>query len=231
LRRASHVITVSDTSKNKLAKRYGVPLNQVSVVYNTVSKYFTHSTSAQEILAFKSRFALLGRFLLYSGGSEYRKNVERLVKAFGVLVEKQPDLTLLVTGNPDPRWNAALENTSPEAQSRVKFAGKLSESDLCLAYSAADTVVYPSLCEGFGRVCLEAMEAGTPIACSDLPVMREVAGGYACWFDPFDNLSIVAAIEKALSQKRKEVVRDERFQAQAVKASFLDAMDRVTSQN
>jgi glycosyltransferase involved in cell wall biosynthesis len=182
-------------------------------------------------LAFKSRFTLQGRFLLYSGGSEYRKNVERLVKAFGVLVDKQPDLTLLVTGNPDPRWNAALENTSPLAQSRVKFAGKLSESDLCLAYSAADTVVYPSLCEGFGRVCLEAMEAGTPIACSDLPVMREVAGDYACWFDPFDNLSIVAAIEKALAEKRKEVVRDERFKAQAVKASFLDAMDRVTSQN
>jgi glycosyltransferase involved in cell wall biosynthesis len=131
----------------------------------------------------------------------------------------------------DLRWNAALENTSPVAQSRVKFAGKLSESDLCMAYYAADTVVYPSLCEGFGRVCLEAMEAGTPIACSDLPVMREVAGGYACWFDPFDNLSIVAAIEKALSEKRKEVVRDERFQAKAVKASFLDAMDRVTSQN
>jgi len=231
LNRASHVITVSDTSKNKLAKRYSVPLNQVSVVYNTVSNYFTNSTSAQAVLAFKSRFTLQGRFLLYSGGSEYRKNVERLVKAFGVLVEKQPDLTLLVTGNPDPRWNAALENTSPLAQSRVKFAGKLSESDLCLAYSAADTVVYPSLCEGFGRVCLEAMEAGTPIACSDLPVMREVAGDYACWFDPFDNLSIVAAIEKALAEKRKEVVRDERFQAQAVKASFLDAMDRVTSQN
>jgi len=231
LRRASHVITVSDTSKNKLAKRYGVPLNQISVVYNTVSNYFTNSTSAQAVLAFKSRFALQERFLLYAGGSEYRKNVERLVKAFGVLVEKQPDLTLLVTGNPDPRWNAALQNASSLAQSRVKFAGKLSESDLCLAYSAADTVVYPSLCEGFGRVCLEAMEAGTPIACSDLPVMREVAGDYACWFDPFDNLSIVAAIEKALAEKRKEVVRDERFQAQAVKASFLDAMDRVTSQN
>jgi glycosyltransferase involved in cell wall biosynthesis len=231
LNRASHVITVSDTSKNKLAKRYSVPLNQVSVVYNTVSNYFTNSTSAQAVLAFKSRFTLQGRFLLYSGGSEYRKNLERLVKAFGVLVEKQPDLTLLVTGNLDPRWNAALENTSPVAQSRVKFAGKLSESDLCLAYSAADTVVYPSLCEGFGRVCLEAMETGTPIACSNLPVMREVAGDYACWFDPFDNLSIVAAIEKALAEKRKEVVRDERFQAQAVKASFLDAMDRVTSQN
>ncbi len=100
-----------------------------------------------------------------------------------------------------------------------------------MAYYAADTVVYPSLCEGFGRVCLEAMEAGTPIACSDLPVMREVAGDYACWFDPFDNLSIVAAIEKALAEKRKEVVRDERFQAKAVKASFLDAMDTVASQN
>ena len=225
LRRASHVITVSQTSRYKLAERYGMPLERISVVYNAASPYFAASASADDIADFKSRYAVRGRFLLYSGGSEFRKNIGRFAQAFGALVEKHLDLTLLVTGNPDPRWDEALARTSVPIKDRVKFAGKLSDADLRRAYAAADAVVYPSLCEGFGRVCLEAMEAGTPLACSDLPVMREVAGGYACWFDPYDTKAIAASIESALAQNRRACVRDSRFQPAAVKAAFLEVVD------
>lgn len=227
LRRASHIITVSQTSRHKLAERYGMPLERISVVYNAASHYFAASANTEEIADFKARQAVRGRFLLYSGGSEYRKNVGRLAQAFGALIEKGVDLTLLVTGNPDQRWHAALANTSDATKGRIKFAGKLSDADLRHAYAAADAVVYPSLCEGFGRVCLEAMEAGTPLACSDLPVMREVAGDYACWFDPYDVKAIADAIEKALAQSRRACVRDARFQSAAVRAAFLESIDGV----
>jgi glycosyltransferase involved in cell wall biosynthesis len=227
LRRASHVITVSQTSRHKLVERYGVPLERISVVYNAASHHFAASANAHAIVDFKSRHALQGRFLLYTGGSEYRKNVERLVQAFSALAASHTDLTLLTTGNPDPRWLAALESAPDATKDRVRFAGKLSDSDLRLAYTAADAVVYPSLCEGFGRVCLESMEAGTPLACSDLPVMREVAGDYACWFDPYDVKAIADAIEKALAQSRRACVRDARFQSVAVRAAFLESIDGV----
>lgn len=227
LRRVSHVITVSQTSRYKLAERYGMPLERISVVYNTASPYFAESANADETGDFKSRLDIRGRFLLYSGGSEFRKNVGRLAEAFGTMVEKDVDLTLLVTGSPDPRWDDALARTSVSARRRVKFAGKLSDADLRRAYAAADAVVYPSLCEGFGRVCLEAMEAGTPLACSDLPVMHEVAGDYACWFDPYDIKAIAAAIERALTQNRRTCIRDVRFQSAAVRATFLDTVDGI----
>lgn len=225
LRRVSHVITVSQTSRYKITERYGMPLERITVVYNTASPYFAAAANADDIADFKSRFDIRGRFLLYSGGSEFRKNVGRLAQAFGTLVEKDVDLTLLVTGNPDPRWDEALARTSVSTRRRVKFAGKLSDADLRRAYAAADAVVYPSLCEGFGRVCLEAMEAGTPLACSDLPVMREVAGDYAFWFDPYDIKAIAASIEGALAQNRRECVRDVRFQSAGVQAAFLEAVD------
>jgi glycosyltransferase involved in cell wall biosynthesis len=106
------------------------------------------------------------------------------------------------------------------------FAGWLNDAELRLAYAAADAVVYPSLCEGFGRVCLEAMDTGTPLACSDLLVMREVAGDYAYYFDPYKVESIAEAVLAALSEGRCNPVRDARFQDAAVKASFLLAMDR-----
>ena len=231
LRRASHVLTVSQTSKNKLRERYGIPLEQISVIYNAVPEHFARTVDVEDVRDFKSRHALNGRFLLYSGGSEYRKNTSRLLNAVSLLFEKDPDLKLFVTGSQDPRWSAALENVLLKVRDRIRFAGRLSEEDLRLAYCAADAVVYPSLCEGFGRVCLEAMEAGTPLACSDLAVMREVAGDYACLFDPYDVGSMVAAIEKALVQNRKRTVRDDRFQSGSVQRSFLAAMDAVVYKN
>lgn len=225
LRRVSHVITVSQTSRYRIAERYGMPLERISVVYNAAAPYFADSASADDIADFKSRYAVRGRFLLYSGGSEFRKNIGRLADAFGVLAEKHLDLTLLVTGNSDPRWDEALARTSVPIKDRVNFAGKLSDADLRRAYAAADAVVYPSLCEGFGRVCLEAMEAGAPLACSDLPVLREVADGYACWFDPYNIKAIATSIERALAQNRRACIRDPRFQPVAVKAAFLEAVD------
>jgi len=231
LRRATHVITCSQTSKYKIASLYGIPLERISVVYSAVSDHFSREPSPQEFADFKSRHELPGRFLLYSGGSEYRKNIERLVEAFSLLVEKENDLTLLVTGNQDPRWTAALKNITLMKLGKVRFAGKLSDWDMRVAYSAADVVVYPSLCEGFGRVCLEAMEVGTPLACSDLPVLKEVTGDYALRFDPYDTADIAAVIATALAQKRREAVRDPRFQSESVQRSFLAAMDAVVDQN
>lgn len=227
LRRASHVFTVSQTSRHKLVERYGIPAERISVVYNTASHHFAASVNGDAIVDFKSRHVLQGRFLLYTGGSEFRKNMERFVQAFSALAASHTDLTLLTTGNPDARWLAALESVPDATKDRVRFAGKLSDSDLRLAYAAADSVVYPSLCEGFGRVCLEAMEAGTPLACSDLPVMREVASDYACWFDPYDVKAIADAIEKTLAQSRRACVRDARFQSAAVQGAFLESVDGV----
>lgn len=227
LRRAQHVITVSHTSRQKLAERYGVPAERISVVYNAASHHFGLSVNASEIFNIRTRLALQGRFVLYAGGSEYRKNVERLVQAFDVLAARDSDLNLLATGNPDSRWLAALASTTETTRARIRFAGKLSDMDLRLLYAAADVVVYPSLCEGFGRVCLEAMEAGAPLACSDLPVMREVAGDYPCYFDPYSFQSIAKAVEIAMTKRRLNPVYDGRFNETLVKDSFVQAMDYV----
>ena len=81
------------------------------------------------------------------------------------------------------------------------------------------------------RVCLEAMEVGTPLACSDLPVLKEVTGDYAWMFDPYDTADIAAVIATALAQKRREAVRDSRFQSNSVQLSFLAAMDAVVYKN
>jgi glycosyltransferase involved in cell wall biosynthesis len=73
-------------------------------------------------------------------------------------------------------------------------------------YTAADLVVYPSLSEGFGRAGIESMSVGTPLACSDIPVFREVASNYAEFFDPNDPLEIADAILRAAQTGRKKEI-------------------------
>jgi glycosyltransferase involved in cell wall biosynthesis len=231
LRRAALVITVSETSRNKLIERYGIARNEVSVVYNTLPAAFEGAVEAAEVAVFRKRYCSKGSLLFYPGGSEYRKNITRLILTFSRLAQRDESLILLVTGGKDIRWETALAEIPHEFRQRVIFAGRLNDTELHLAYIAADAVVYPSLCEGFGRVCLEAMDTGTPLACSDLPVMREVAGDYAHYFDPFEIESIADAVAAALSQGHCSPVRDARFREAAVRASFLSAMDRLIGGN
>ena len=63
-------------------------------------------------------------------------------------------------------------------------------------YDRARAFVYPSTFEGFGMPVLEAMAAGIPLACSDIPPLREVAGDAALFFDPLNEDAIASAIER-----------------------------------
>ena len=97
-------------------------------------------------------------------------------------------------------------------------------------YAAAHAVIYPTLCEGFGRPCLEAMLTGAPIACSDLAVLREVAGDYAHYFDPYEPRSIAAATLAAMASGRRGPRRDARFELGAVAGNFTALMDRLLAE-
>lgn len=231
LRCAALIITVSETSRNKLIERYGLAMDRVAVVFNTPPAAFEGAAEEAVIADFRKHYCAKGPLLFYPGGSEYRKNVTRLVQTFNRLAQRDDGLVLLVTGNMDPRWESVLSEIPHALRQRVMFAGRLNDAELRLAYAVADVVVYPSLCEGFGRVCLEAMDIGTPLACSDLPVMREVAGDYAHYFDPYDVESIAGAVAAALSEGRCGPVREARFQREAAKTVFLQAMDRFVGEN
>ena len=67
-------------------------------------------------------------------------------------------------------------------------------------YALADCLVLPTLHEGFGLPVLEAMARGVPVVCSDLPVLREVAGSAALYFDPRVPGKIAPTIAKLIGE-------------------------------
>lgn len=93
-------------------------------------------------------------------------------------------------------------------QEWVTLPGYVPDDDLHVMYGQAEAYVFPSLSEGFGLPPLEAMSAGLPVLCSDIPVLREVCADAALFFDPHDPASLIEQMEKLYSQKglREELI-------------------------
>lgn len=224
-----HVLTVSESSRACILARHGFPAERVRVIPNTLEPEFLESSDEPaQIAAIRARWKV-GMQLLYPSGAEYRKNIPRLLKAIEVLTVRGGDPHLSVTGVCDVGWERALMSWPQSLHARLHFLGRLGLAELRAHYLAADAVVYPSLCEGFGRVCLEAMELGVPIACSDLPVLREVAGEYPVYFNPLDVNQMADSIAISAAQGRRNQQHEPRFHREAVTRLFLTTMDRILS--
>jgi glycosyltransferase involved in cell wall biosynthesis len=131
------------------------------------------------------------RIVLTVAAKRPHKNLDRLLDAFGRL---DTDALLLVPGF-ETSFEAELKQRAGE---RVRFLGWVDDRTLDGLYRAATCFVLPSLAEGFGLPVLEAMSRGTPVACSHISSLREVAGDAALYFDPLDSASIARAIERCL---------------------------------
>jgi glycosyltransferase involved in cell wall biosynthesis len=84
-------------------------------------------------------------------------------------------------------------------QDSVKITGWVPRDEIYSLYARARAFVYPSTFEGFGMPVLEAMAAGIPLACSDIPPLREVADDAALFFDQLDEEAIAAGIERVMT--------------------------------
>jgi glycosyltransferase involved in cell wall biosynthesis len=227
LRRAAHILTLTQASRASVLRHYQVAPERLSVLPTAVTLDFgPENVDPKTVREVQARHGNC-RLLFYPSGSDARKNIARLLEAFDLLLADGEDWRLITTGSNDAAWSAHLAKAAPRARDRVEFAGRLEERTVQTYYAAADVVVYPTLCEGFGRLCLEAMRMGTPLACSDIPVLHEVAGGYPEYFDPLDVRAIAGAIRRARDKGRRSPQRDNRYDAEPVVRAFVSLMDAI----
>jgi glycosyltransferase involved in cell wall biosynthesis len=147
------------------------------------------------------------------------KNLNRLLDAFGRL---DTDAVLVVPGF-ETTFEAELKQ---RAGRRVRFLGWVDDLTLDGLFRAAKCFVLPSLAEGFGLPVLEAMARGTPVACSEISPLREVAGDAALYFDPLDCALIAHAIERCLEDPKLRA----RLSAAGLERSRLFTWSRTAEQ-
>lgn len=169
-------------------------------------------------------------YLLYVGNVKPHKNLRRLIEAFLQIKDRIPH-DLVIAGKMEGLRSAdrAIPGLVAAGGERIRMTGRISQAEIEALYAGADLFVFPSLYEGFGFPPLEAMAAGTAVAASDVPVVREACAEAAEYFNPRDPADIARAIETALAPAaREDLVR--RGQERAREMSWdrpLAATERV----
>jgi glycosyltransferase involved in cell wall biosynthesis len=182
LNRADAVVTVSETTKNLIA-RHRLTRRPVTVVHNAPSVPATPGRSGDREPDGRPRdLVYMGSFMPY-------KNVEVLIAGMAWL----PGYRLHLVSRIAPAREAELTALIP-AGAQVVFWRGIGEGDYQNLLAGATALVTASRDEGFGLPIIEAMHAGTPVVCSDLDIFHEVTGGHAMFFEPGTPADFAAAV-------------------------------------
>ncbi|HYW87216.1 MAG TPA: glycosyltransferase family 1 protein, partial [Chloroflexota bacterium] len=206
-RRAQAVITVSECSKRDIMKIIGLPAERIHVIGNAVDPSFYPVRDAWLLANTRERYGIASRFLLYFGGFDMRKNVPRIIEAYGRLPESlRREYQLVIAGRyqhlghplyPDPRETVRRLGLDGS----VIFTGQIREQDKAPLYSAATVYMFPSLYEGFGMTVLEAMACGTPVLTSNVSALPEVVGDAGALVDPYSTDAISHTLAELLESQ------------------------------
>ena len=228
--RAAHLCADSAATKADLAHYYRVASERMTVTHAGVAPEFHVPQHAADIQRVREIHALPGRFLLYVGRIQPRKNLERLIEAFEMLCARVPDLPhhLLMAG--DRGWMEgpihARAERSP-VRGRIRFLGHVPAGDLPPLMAAADALALVSLWEGFGLPVVEAMACGTAVIASNCSSLPEVAGDAAVLVDPLDPESMALAIGRVLTDDAARHALERRGMAQAAGFTWQAAAARL----
>ncbi len=208
-RRATRVLTVSESSKRDILKFVDTEPEKIDVIYNAYDERFAIDPAEEDVVRVRERFQLQDEFVLYAGNVKPHKNLERLIEAFQIVRRRGLDhLKLVLIGDEISKYTALRRAVHRHQLHKfVRFLGYLPEETLAVMYRLAGVFVFPSLYEGFGLPPLEAMASGTPVVTSNVSSLPEVAGDAAVLVDPYHPEAIADGIYHVLTdeQLRKEL--------------------------
>src|SRR5579885_159854 len=185
--RSRRLIAPSESVRADLTAFYSVERERIAVIAHGVNPDF-----------FKLDRSRLEPFFLCASTLHPHKNLERLIRAYA----RRPRTERLILAGLRGFHTRAVEKLIADLhlQDRVEITGWLTREKIIALYGKAWACVYPSTFEGFGLPVLEALAAGVPLACSDIAVLREVAGPVsdqaAPYLDPLDAESISVALDR-----------------------------------
>ncbi|MBU0731525.1 glycosyltransferase family 4 protein [Patescibacteria group bacterium] len=205
LKEADHIITVSDFSKKEIMDHYGVPEKDITAIHNGFSPdaYFPLKEKKADIL---KQYKITTPYILFVGRLELKKNLPKFIIAFRKLKQnyKIPHKLVLV-GSPGYRYEDIEANIfESKLKDDVIEPGYVEQDHMNELMNMADLFVLPSYYEGFGIPILEAMSAGTAVACSDIPALKEVGNKAAVYFNPDSEQDMAEKIFDLISDNAKK---------------------------
>ncbi len=227
LRRARHVIAVSETTREDILRYYPfVDPQRVHVIHHGYTPMREVSSRLRDRVLSQYGIIATSPYILYVGAMQPRKNLARLVDAFTRIAHRIPDVQLVLAGADG--WMAQATHDAVHrsaARHRIIRTGALPFAHVRALYAAAHAVAFPSLYEGFGLPILEAFSA-------DVPVLAARSGGIvdvvaadtpscaALLCDPYDVDDMAAALERVVTDSELRARLVERGRQRLMKFSW-----------
>jgi glycosyltransferase involved in cell wall biosynthesis len=162
-RTCDQIVCISHYTADDVAEQLGVGRERLAVAYPGLDPRFRPDGE---------RPKRMQPYVLAVSTHEPRKNLAMATRAFQLLRERHPELTLLVAG----RGGHGEEAVSHEG---IELLGFVSDDELAALYRGAAAFAYPSRFEGFGMPVIEALASGTPVVASAHPSLDEACGDAA----------------------------------------------------
>jgi glycosyltransferase involved in cell wall biosynthesis len=238
LRASRHVIVDSMATAEDLVRCYGAARERITVAYPAGTPGLRPVTDPQALATVRARYGTGSRYLLFLGTLQPRKNIATLIEAFRLARERGglgAETRLVLAGRPGWLYGeieAAIARSGLEEA--IVRPGYVAQEDLATLLSGALAFVLPSWYEGFGLPILEAMACDTPVICSNVSSLPEVAGDAALLFAPDDVEALADAmarlyadegLREALVQRGR--VQWARFGWGRCAATVLDVLEAV----
>jgi glycosyltransferase involved in cell wall biosynthesis len=202
-RRADWLVAVSAAARDDAVAELGLGRERFSVVPNGAGRPPGEAADLDQV---RRAYGLDGkRIVLSVAAKRPHKNQELLLRAAALLPE---DVVIVLVGQPEPYEDRLRQLTRELAVAeKVRFLDYVSDAELEALWRLASAAAFPARAEGFGLPVLEAMAHGVAVACSNIPVFREVGGELPSYFDMDDPNAAAAAIERAFQDRAADARR------------------------
>lgn len=223
VRRASRVIAASQNTAQDLAALYRISPQRIRVVPLAVDERFLHPVESGKICSLRSKYKLPDNYILFVGILAKKKNLRTLLYAMHALHQAGYDAHLVIAGRVYPQSDASSELNligDLRLEHSIHYLGEVPDEDLPALYAGARVFVMPSLHEGFGIPCWEAMAVGTPVVASRRGALPEVVGDAGILVDdPLNVDEWVKAIQQCLE--------DDQLRARLIERGYQQVRGRT----
>lgn len=214
LKRSDFLLSISGFTEREAREYLNFPEHAIVNISAACDPHFRPITlSDAQRTDLKQIYGIDRPFVMNTGGTDHRKNLNGLFRAFTNLpAEIRNAHVLALVGREVADQKAYFLASAKQAglrEDELVFTGYVSDRDLALLYNACTLFVFPSWHEGFGLPVLEAMACGKAVIAANSSSLPEVVGREDALFAPRDDAAMAAKIVEVLSNPefRQELER------------------------
>ncbi len=232
VRRADHIIAISESTKEDLISMYEVEEDKISVIYqscNDVFQIFDEEVKLDDTLA------NLNDYYLYVGSIIERKGLLSIVFAYAKLPDEYRK-PFVVIGKGDKKYKQKVDDMIKYhgLESYFYFVNGISNERLLAVYDHSFALVFPSIYEGFGIPVIESLFRNKPVITSLISSLPEAAGPGAILVNPYDPDEICLAMMEINDMKKYDrLSRDgyayvnDRFSSEGTAVQLMDFYNQI----